>query len=289
MRKVICAALFAAWAGQSGAESTVIDREALFPEGPTVIEGTLYYVEYADNTVMRWRGEGPPEQVWRREGCGPSSVIQFDVRLLVACYDSGEILHILDDGETLDVIAADRAGEAMVGPNDFAHDGRGGVWMTASGPWDSAPIAGAVYHIAKDLTVTKAADDLHYANGIAVAPDGRLFVAESEAARIVQFDVAEDFTLSNRQIFIRIGQVDEPSGPWAYPDGIEMGPDGNLWIGSFSAGRLVAVSPDGSLVKAVEVEGATVPNLAFGPDGEIYAVTVDEFEAPYKGRVLRID
>ena len=65
----------------------------------------------------------------------------------------------------------------LVGPNDFTDDGAGGVWMTTSGPWASEPIAGAVYHIAPDLSMRQLADDLHYANGIA-RKGTALFVAD---------------------------------------------------------------------------------------------------------------
>ena len=35
----------------------MIDDDAHFAEGPTVVDGTLYYVEYAAQTLMRWDGE----------------------------------------------------------------------------------------------------------------------------------------------------------------------------------------------------------------------------------------
>lgn len=289
MRRLALAAALAT--GTAAAEPLVIDPDAHFPEGPAVVGDALYYVEYAGQTLMRWDGAGAPVEVWRRDGCGPSAALPFQGDFLVTCYDSGEIARVSADGETVAVVAEDRDGAPFVGPNDFTADGRGGAYMTASGPWDSAPIAGVVYHIAADMTVRAVADDLHYANGIALAPGGgTLYVAESEAARIVTLDVAEDGSLSNRRLFVRIGQVDAASGPWAYPDGIEIGPDGALWIGSYAAGRLVAVTAEGTLARTLEVPGATAPNLAFAPDGRAaYVMTVDQTDAaPYAGRVLRI-
>lgn len=269
------------------AETTVIDDDAHFAEGPTVVDGVLFYVEYAGQTVMRWDGE--LTEIWRRDGCGPSAVIPFQEGFLITCYDSGEIAQISMEGETLAVIDQDSDGAGFVGPNDFAADGDGGVWMTTSGPWASEPIAGAVYHITPDLTVRRAAADLHYANGVAQQGE-TLFVAESEAARIIAFDIGADGALSNRRLFVRIGQVDEASGPWAYPDGLKIGPDGNLWIGSYAMGRIVVVSADGAFVQAIDVPAATAPNLTFGPDGEIYVMTVDQTDAaPYAGKVYRID
>lgn len=55
-------------------------------------------------------------------------------------------------------------------------------------------------------------------------------------------------------------------------------------------GRIVAVSPEGEFVTAMDVPAATAPNLAFGPDGEIYVMTVDQTDAaPYAGKVFKID
>jgi len=281
-------AVIALAAPATAAEVTVIDEDAHFAEGPAVVDGTLYFVEYAGQTLMQWK-DGKLTEVWRRDGCGPSAALPFDGGFLVTCYDSGEIAHVSMDGKTLAVVSADADGKAFVGPNDFSADGEGGAWMTASGPWASEPIQGVVYHISPNLTVTEAADDLHYANGIVQSGD-TLYVAESEAARIVAFDVAENGTLSNRRLFVRIGQADPESGPWAYPDGLKIDQDGNIWIGSYAKGRLVAVSPEGKLVKTVDVPAATAPNLAFGPDGAIYVMTVDQTDAaPYAGRVLMIE
>ena len=284
---ITTAALISMSALPALADVSVIDEDAHFAEGPVVVDGTLFYVEYAGQTLMRWDGE--LSEVWVKDDCGPSAAIPFQGGFLITCYDSGEFAHISMDGETLALISMDTDGNAIVGPNDLTSDGAGGVWATASGPWASEPIEGAVYHIGPDLQARKAADDLHYANGIARS-GSTLYVAESEAARILAFDVNEDGTLANRRLFVRIGQVDEVSGPWAYPDGMKLGPDGNLWIGSYAMGRIVVVSPDGEFVKGVDVPGATAPNLAFGPNGEVYVMTVDQTDAaPYSGRVLKLD
>lgn len=290
-RLLAAAALAAALHGAArAAEPVVIDAEAHFPEGPIFADGALWYVEYAGQTLMRWDGAGQPAEIWRKDGCGPSGIAPFDGDFLIACYDSGEVVRVSRTGAAVATVAADRDGNALVGPNDMVADGQGGAWLTTSGPWESAPIAGKVYHVAPDLTLTSAADDLHYANGVAQSPDGTtLYVAESEAARIVAFRIGPDHALTDRRLFVRIGQVDETSGAYAYPDGIEIGPDGNLWIAFYSQGRLVAVDAAGAFVRAVDVPGATSPNLAFGPDGAIYVVTVDQTDAaPYAGRVLKL-
>ena len=112
----------------------------------------------------------------------------------------------------------------------------------------------------------------------------------SEAGRVISFAVADDGTLSDRRLFVRLGVVDEASGIGAYPDGIKLGPDGNFYIGQYSKGRIVVVDKDGKFVKAIDVPSATAPNLAFSPDGtKLYVMSVDDTaNAPYWGKVYEV-
>lgn len=264
---------------------TVIATEAGFPEGPVVIDNVLHWAEYGSNRIRTWDGE----QVMTLAdlpGCGPSAVAPLADDLAVTCYDDGTVARIGRDGSDVARYDTDAEGDALVGPNDFTPAADGGLWMTASGPWESGPIVGAVYHLAPDGTLTQAADDLHYANGIAVFGE-RLYVNESEAGRVISFEV-DGTTLSDRRLFVRIPDLDETAG--AYPDGLKAGPDGNLWIASFATGTLVVVDAEGEHVRTLTLDAPTAPNLAFSPDGTTaYVAVVDETaDAPYTGRMLAI-
>jgi len=270
---------------------TALRNDASFPEGPAFVDGVLYYAEYGGNVVTRWDGQAS-STVWKMEGCGPSAVLPFQGDLLVTCYDSNQIARISLAGDTVTLIDADSDGNGFTGPNDFASDGRGGAYMSGSGPWESGPIVGKVYHIDPAGKVRMVADDLHYANGLVMSADGaRLYVNESEAGRVISFAVAPDGSLSDRRLFVRVGMVDEGSGAGAYPDGIKLGPDGNLWIGQYSSGRIVVVTPAAELVRVIEVPSPAAPNLAFAPDGKaIYVMAVDNLGGPpYQGTVYKVD
>ena len=285
---VVALAISATMAGAAGIK--VINEKAAFPEGPAFIDGKLHYVEYGGNTVLVWDGK-TNTKLWEQAGCGPSAVLPMGEDLVVTCYDNGTIARISKDGKTLAAYDKSAEGSVLQGPNDLTSDGKGGVYFTASGPWESGPIVGKVFHLAADGTIREAANDLHYANGIALSADGkRLFVNESEAGRVISFAVADDGTLSDRRLFVRVGVVDEASGINAYPDGLKLGPDGNLYIGQYSKGRIVVVSPDGSLLKTIDVPSATAPNLAFAPDGKsVFVMSVDDkANAPYWGKVYEV-
>lgn len=274
-----------------GGEIETINSKAAFPEGPVWHNGRLYYVEYGAHRVTVWDGK-KNTLFWQMDGSGPSAIIPVaGGDFLVTGYDNGTIIRLSSEGKTLAVYKQDQNGKPFIGPNDFAADAKGGVYFTASGPWESAPINGRIFYLDKDGRITEVADDLHYANGLALTKDGRtLFCAESEAHRVIRFNVREDSTLSDRTLFVRIGEVDAQSGANGYPDGLKIDPEGNLVIGQYSMGRILVVNPEGKLLRAIAVPSTASPNMNFSPDGQsLFVTAVDDVEkAPYWGKVYKI-
>ncbi len=276
----------AAWAQ----EPLVINPKSAFPEGPVVVDGTLYYVQYGDSKVMTWDGK-ENALFWEQEGCGPSAIVVYGEGFLVTCYDSGTLVTLTKDGKTATTIDKDSEGKGLLGPNDATSDGKGGLYVSASGPWESAPIVGKIYRLDAEGGLVAVADDMHYPNGVALSPDSKLlYVAESEAGRVITFAVQGDGSLSDRRSFAVIRNVDPASGVDAYPDGLKIGPAGNLYIGQYSLGRIVVVDPSGAFVEAHDVPSPAAPNLAFSADGDsIFVMAVDEVsEAPYWGKVYEL-
>ncbi|MFO7739531.1 MAG: SMP-30/gluconolactonase/LRE family protein [Desulfatiglandaceae bacterium] len=269
----------------------VINPKSAFPEGPMWHDGKLFYVEYGSHKVMTWDGK-ENNVFWKMDGCGPSAVVALaSGDFLVTCYDSGSITRISADGKTVAEYKKDSQGQTFMGPNDFAVDNKGGVYFTASGPWESEPIVGKIFYMTPKSEIREVADDLHYANGLALSKDGRtLFAAESEAGRVIQFAVQDNGRLTDRRLFVRVGQVDSESGCLAYPDGLKLDSEGNLYIGQYSKGRIVVVSPDKKLVKTIDVPSPAAPNLNFGADENmIYIMAVDDTQnAPYWGKVYGV-
>jgi len=290
MSRIVVAAfliLFAAKAAYAG-NATVINDGASFPEGPVVVDGKLLYAEYGAHRVTQWDGK-TNTTLWSQDGCGPSAIVPMGSNFAITCYDSGQLVVISADGTTKASFDADAAGGALVGPNDGTPDGHGGIYFSTSGPWESAPIVGRVLHLSADGKPIEVADDLHYANGIALSSDGTLlYVNESEAGRVITFKVGDDGSLSEHRLFVRLTALDEPVG--AYPDGIKLGPDGNLYIGQYSSGRIVVVDLEGKLVRKIEVSSPAAPNLTFSADGAtIYVMAVDDTaNPPYKGTVYSV-
>lgn len=290
MKSVAAAAVVLICMGSAqAADIKVIDSDAKFPEGPFVEDGILYYAQYGAGEIDKWDGT-KRSVVWSKEGSGANAVQRFGDGFIIAGYDNGTIILTDAQGKTSKIIDHDNEGQKLQGPNDIALDGRGGAYVSLSGPWEPDPIVGKVVHVTSDGTANVVAKDIHYANGLVLSKDGKtLYVNESEANRVIQFTVADDGSLSDRRLFLRLYTLGEP--PSAYPDGIKLGPDGNIYIGEYSDGRILVVDPaTKKLVKKIDVPSAAAPNLAFSADGKTMYVTAvdDKSGAPYPGKVYAI-
>ena len=282
-------------AAAASAQLTPIDTDAHYPEGPLWRGGRLFYVEYSTNNIKTWDGK-TTHVYWHKDGCGASSLIPFRDHLLVACYDGNYLAELDAGGKPLREVHTDNNGRPFTGPNDFAADGHGGIYFSASGAYDiKAPISGTMLHMRADgKTVTEVASTIHYPNGLTVTKDGRhLLVAEMLAGRILSFQIAADGTLGARTVWARLQDLAPPTpGEDAYngPDGLKLGPDGNYYIAQNGSGRLLVVSEDRKLVRTITVPTPYVTNVAFGPTGtDVLFVTgaFEQWKPPYPGVVYR--
>ena len=227
---------------------------------------------------------------------GPAALAKVPEGLLVTCYDTSTLVTISLDGKTLDTTDSAKAGVSLKGVNDLAPDGKGGIYMSASGVFDvAAPIEGTVVYRAPDGSFHEVANDIHYSNGMAVTDGGKsLLVSEMLAARVLKFDVAADGSLSNRRVFVRLKDVvADPEGADAYygPDGLKVGASGNVYIAQNGGASILVVSPEGKLVRQLPVPGKYVTNVGFGADEGTLIVTAatDPWNAPYPGEVYLVE
>jgi sugar lactone lactonase YvrE len=275
----------------------VLNDDAHFPEGPAWYHGKLYYVEYDRNSVTTWDGK-KTAIFWSQKGCGPSAVLPAaHGEFLTTCYDSGTIGRISAEGKDLPPYSHDKDGNAFVGPNDFAPDRHGGIYFTCSGTAPGPAINGKVFYLAANGTITQEARDVHSANGVAVSNDGKvLYVAETEAHRLIEFNIGPDSALSERRVFLNL---DDLTGNVVhiYPDGVKIDSKGQIYIGQNPrdthaplAGTIFVVNADAKLLRRLTLPSPGVPNLAFSPDEKtVYVTALDQLDkAPYRGKLYAI-
>jgi sugar lactone lactonase YvrE len=253
-----------------------------YPEGPVWVDGTLFWAEMGADRVMAWAGGdgsgGAPRVFFAQDGCGPTAVARYaGDEFLVLCHLDGSLVRVDGAGRALATIREDAEGHLLRDPNDASADGAGGVWLTDPGPFAAgAQASGAIYHLAPDGRLTRHATGLAYGNGVHVDGD-RLLVSEHLARRVLAYPLAGPRAggrLGRPEVLFELDALGlaRPDYPEAGPDGLEVAPDGTLWVAEYGAGRLLAWAPGRGLVAAVPVSTPYVTSIAFGPGG-LAAVT----------------
>lgn len=267
-----------------------------YPEGPAWDAGRLYFVEYARHAVGVIDPTHPePQTVWQRPGFGPAAVACApDGSLWVTGSDADCVAHIERDGTLRDMLRTDGDGRPFPAPNDLVFDGSGALYFTASGVFDpTAPVGGCVVRHTPGGDSRVLADAIHYANGIALAPDGTtLFVSEHFGNRVLAFDVRADGTLAGRRVYADLHTLAplDIHEPLLGPDGIACTPDGTLLIAHFGGARLLAVAPDARLQGIIPLPFQFPTNVTFGDTARTAYVTAFGANAPpYAGAILELD
>jgi gluconolactonase len=296
VKKLFClvAALLAT--SVMAADFRILNEDAHFPEGPIWYDGKLYYVEYDRNTVTVW--DGSSNRIFGTlKGCGPSAVIRTARgEFLTTCYDNGTIGRLSAEGKPLPGWDHDNKGQKFVGPNDFAVDHDGGIYFTCSGEPGKSGNSN-VFYIAADGTITRAAADMHNANGIALSLDGRtLYVIETDQNRLLRFKVDGAGHLSGREVFLNMDDLTHHVGH-IYPDGVKIDSHGLLYVGQNPkepkaplAGTIFVVDSSGKLVRSFALPSPGVPNFTFSPDERtLYVTAVDQLDkSPYHGKIYAV-
>jgi xylono-1,5-lactonase len=152
--------------------------------------------------------------------------------------------------------------------NDGAVDAQGRLWF---GSMDDAEAerSGALYCFARGK-LTLADPGYLITNGPAFSPDGALlYHTDTLKKEIYVFDVAEDGTLANKQLF---AAIEDGAG---YPDGPVVDSEGCLWSGLFGGWGIRRYAPDGRLLQTAPMPVANVTKVAFGGDDlrDVYVTT----------------
>jgi len=263
---------------------------ASYPEGPIAIAGRLYVAEMTADRVVE-ASATDRRAFWHEDGCGPTSLSPIEGgRVVVLCHIGGYLAVVSPAGITEARVTSDEDGRPIRSPNDSMADGRGGVYLSDSGPFGAdAPAEGSVLHLSPDLRARRLVTGLHYANGVAVVDQGRrLLVSEHLAGRVLAFPINADATLGPAGVLADRALLAGAAGPLAGttgPDGIEPADDGSVLVCIYGAGVVVRLSPTGALLGAAAVATRYVTNVSRWKSG--YAITgaFSNRDYPYAGEI----
>jgi gluconolactonase len=249
-------------------KATPLTKEKEFTpgiEGPACdAKGNIYAVNYAkQQTIGKVTPEGKGEVWVELPGKSTGNGIVFDKKglMYVADYIGHNVLRIDPATRQITTFAHE---DKMNQPNDLAIAPDDALY--ASDPnWGNS--TGQVWRIDTAGKVTLVAEKMGTTNGIDVSPDGKtLYVNESVQRNVWAFDIGKDGALSNKRL---IKRFDDHS-----MDGMRCDVDGNLYVTRYGKGTVAVLSPEGKVLREIDVLGASPSNICFGgPDGRTAYVT----------------
>ena len=277
----------------------VVARNVLGPEGPLYVDGNLYFVSWISGTLSRWDGKATTV-LNSASGCGHNGLaLTKQHTFLLACTDAhGAILELDLSGKELRRWSADSEGRSFDGGiNDIVVADNGGAYATVFGPYQSAPTAVAgriVYRAPGSDAWVQVADNLNYANGIAISRDQKtLYLDEMVGNCILKFAIEADGELTHRSNFALLNLLvpNRVENWWLGPDSLKVDSHGNLYVAQFFGGKVLKISPEGKLLHVFRIAaGDGTTNVAFGPgEKDLYVTAVKDPEDPQaRGSVVRI-
>jgi sugar lactone lactonase YvrE len=257
----------------SGAEEELFvakpltEKDSFTPgvEGPACdAAGNVYAVNYQkQQTIGKLTPDGKAEVFVTLPGKSTGNGIVFDPKgmMYVADYVGHNVLRIDMKRREISVFAHE---EGMNQPNDLAIAPDGTLYASDPG-WKNE--TGQVWRIDSGGKVNRVVADMGTTNGIEVSPDGRaLYVNESVQRNIWAFAITADGSLGEKRLLTKF----EDFGF----DGMRCDVDGNLYVTRHGKGTVVKLSPEGKVMREVDVLGDSPTNICFGgPDGRTTYVT----------------
>jgi sugar lactone lactonase YvrE len=237
-------------------------------ESPRWHDGRLWFAHWGAGEIVAVDLEGNSEVV----GEGPAGLgwsIDWlpDGRLLV----TGEGLMRREHDGTV-VPHADLSSLGVEGFNEIVVDGRGNIYVNGGADFEpgTGEAPGIIALIRPDGSVRRVADGIAFPNGMAVTPDNStLVIAESFAARLTAFDIADDGGLSNRRAW-----ADDVG-----PDGICIDAEGAVWtgVGGFGENQVGRVRDGGEVLERVQLGMPCFACMLGGDDGKTLFMLVADW------------
>jgi gluconolactonase len=292
LRAVVLVAAFA-FALSARAQERAFTLDASYPEGPLYrADGAAFVAEMGADQVSLVR-DGRKRTFFARRDCGPTAIAPYRDGWAVLCHRAGLVAVVNGDGDEIGVVDDDVDGRRFNDPNDVSADGEGGVYFSDPGAFSrDVPAMGAVVHLSADGVARRVASGLWYPNGVYVdRAHHALFVSETFRRRVLRYPIGPDGSLGQASVFADIdaaaprARFAEPYRE-AGPDGLEIGPDGLLYVAIYGEGRVLAFDAAGRFVRAVPAEVRYVTNIAFDRAGGALIVGAHEnTRPPYPGRI----
>ena len=233
-------------------------------EGPACdAQGNIYAVNFErQQTIGKITpdGKGSVWLVLPGESTGNGIRFSTNGTMFIADYVGHKILAVNPMTKAISVFAQQNE---MNQPNDLAIAADGTLYASDPNWKDST---GQIWRIDADGSTHRLADKMGTSNGIEVSPDGStLYVNESVQRNIWAFTIRER-RLQNKRLLVKFNDHGF--------DGMRCDVDGNLYVTRHGKGTVAKISPQGVVLKEIDVLGPHPTNICFGgPDGRTAYIT----------------
>ena len=237
-------------------------------EGPNVDKkGNLFVVNYGqDGTIGIVKTNGKASLYVTLPNGSIANSIMFDSHenLLLADWKGHNILKVEKKSKT---VSTYYHSELFNQPNDLCTNSSGQLFASDPNWKDST---GKLWRIDTNQNAHLLEDTMGTTNGIELSPDEKiLYVNESVQRKIWAYDLDQEGNISNKRLFISF----EDFGL----DGMKCDLKGNLYVARYGKGVIAIVTPEGEVVREVNLKGKNVSNIAFGGgDGRTCYVTLQD-------------
>lgn len=234
-------------------------------EGPACDgRGNVFAVNFQrEGTIGRVAPDGKAELFVELPAGSVGNGIRFDRQgaMYVADYPRHNVLRVDPKTRAIVVFAHE---DRMNQPNDLAI-GPDEMLYASDPDWKRG--TGQLWRIDRSGKVTRLAAEMGTTNGIEVDPEGKtLYVNETVQRKVWAFAITADHGLADKRLLIEF--------PDFGMDGMRCDVDGNLYITRHGKGTVAKVSPQGKLLREIDVLGKMPSNIGFGgPDGRTAYVT----------------
>jgi sugar lactone lactonase YvrE len=230
-----------------------------FIEGPVWHNDRLLFSDIPANKIFYWSEKEGKKIFLNASGHSNGLTLDREGNLLMAQHGKRRIAKLKADGTEI-ALATHYQGKRFNSPNDIAVKSDGSVFFTdppygIDAKQEELGFYG-IYRITPKGKVQLLDKTLQRPNGIAFSANEKLlYVTDSQAGDIYQWDIVADGTLKNKHLFAHL-EGDR------YADGLKIDASGKLFVAGSTG--IKVYKADGTLLDTIVVPGGKTSNCNWG-------------------------